>query len=600
MVFTLWCCSLAATAEEKLSLEIRGAEGDLKRNIRHHLKLQDLSCDTDQFRLEAAIRRADKLVSDALRALGYYQGSWQIDYRPIAEENSIRNGTAKNGVSRNSTKQNGQTKKDTPKNNYQKCWQVEVQVIPGDPVLIDTIDIEILGDDQAQQDFAPLLQNLSIKKGDQLNHGAYEKAKNRLLQRGIRLGYFDARLTESQLQVLREDNRATIRLVMNTGQRYRFGDVHFDELPLKPSLLRRYKTFESGDYYDADKLIRFQNNLINSQYFESVIINPGEPAAADQPVDIDVTLTLKTPYESTFGAGFSTDIGPRVNYTLKNRRFSADGKTYEFSSLWSPVQQNLGIQLEKPGKDPVKDKTVWSLGWQKEDTDTANTEGYLAAVSKVSVLNNGWTLTKSLSLLMENYDVAARSDFSTLLYPGIRLSRSQANDPAYPTKGWRLAASIKGGVEKVVSDTSFVQTTLDAKGIVPIMGERLIGRLGLGSTFADNFNAIPASLRFFAGGDNSIRGYDFESLGPEDENGDVEGGKHLVTASIEYDHRIYKDYSAAIFFDTGSAFDNSDFTLYESAGFGARWLSPIGPVRLDFAFPFDGGFRLHLSMGPDL
>lgn len=531
-----------------------------------------MSCNTDKIRVEAAIRSANEPISKSLRALGYYQSQWQLDVIPIPR-----------------------------KNGKPGCWRIQADITPGPPVQVKTVDIELRGNERVQEDFASLLQTLPLKPGDQLNHGAYEKTKSRILQRSIRLGYFDAKLVEKKLLVDREQNQAIIRLVVDSGQRYTFGEVNFDDdLPLKKSLLARYRTFKPGDFYDADKLIRFQNNLINSQYFHSVMINPDEPTGSERPIEIDVALTLKSPYESIFGAGFSTDVGPRVNYTLKNRRFSEDGKTYEFSSLLSPVHQQLGIQFEKPGRDPVKDKTVWSLGWQKEDTDTAETQGYLAEVSKVSVLDNGWTLTRSLSLLTEDYDVADRSDFSTLLYPGIRLSRSQANDPAYPTRGWRLATGIKGGVEKIISDTSFIQTTMDAKGIMPFLGERLIGRLGLGSTFADNFNALPASLRFFAGGDNSIRGYDYESLGPENENGEVEGGKHLLTASLEYDHRIYKEYSAALFFDTGSAFSTSDFTLSESIGFGARWLSPIGPIHLDFAFPLDGGFRVHLSMGPDL
>ena len=98
-----------------------------------------------------------------------------------------------------------------------------------------------------------------------------------------------------------------------------------------------------------------------------------------------------------------------------------------------------------------------------------------------------------------------------------------------------------------------------------------------------------------------MRGYGYETLGPEDATGEVVGGKHRLTGSVEYDYRVWGDFALAGFYDAGNAFDTSDFTFYESAGFGLRWLSPIGPVRVDFAFPLkDGGFHFHLSMGPDL
>jgi translocation and assembly module TamA len=573
LILAVTACSLLLSsrtdARETIHVSIKGIKGELSRNVRHHLSLTGLPCDAGEPSVNSALRRAQNEISAGLRALGYYQGTWQTEYQ--AAEN-------KNG---------------------DDCWRVTIRVDPGKPAVVELVDLDLQGEARTDPEFQSLLSTIAIEPGQQVDHGKYEAAKKTLRQRATHYGYFDAQFIASELKVNTETNTASVTLVFDSGRRSHFGAIHLPDVPLEKSLLQSYQTFRPGDPYDAEKLINFQNNLINSQYFESVFINPSEPDANGE-IEITVDLTLKSIYESIFGAGFSTDIGPRVNYTLKNRRFSSDGKQYEFSSLWSPVQQRMGIQLTKPGEDPIHDKTIWSLGWQKEDTDTSKTESYLAEVSRLTLLDNGWTLTRSLSLLAEEYDISDRSDFSTLLYPGVRLSRSQANHPAYPTKGWRLTAGVKGGVEKIVSDTSFAQATVAAKGILPLFGGRMIGRTGLGATFADNFNAIPATLRFFAGGDNSIRGFDYQSLGPRDSKDKVVGGKHLATASIEYDHRVYEDYSAALFFDTGSAFDNSEFTFYESVGIGARWLSPIGPIRLDFAFPLDGGFRLHLSMGPDL
>ena len=567
-------------AQDNLNLEIHGGSKSLKTNIRRHLDITELPCNISELHLRNTLKNADTAISAALRALGYYQGSWAIDREWLAANNGNK---AKNGG-----KKSG-------------CWRVNVHVTAGDPTVFNEVRIDIIGAGSADPAFTDILATLPLKQGQQVNHGKYEASKKILRQRAANLGYFSGAFKEQRLAVDSERNTASATLIYESGERYRFGAIHYAPVALNPEFLRRYQTFVPGDFYDAAKLIAFQSNLINSQYFDSVSVNQSDPDPETGTVNMAVDLSLKSRFESTFGAGYSTDIGPKVSYVLKNRRFGKDGDTYQLSSQWSPVQKNAGVQLQQPGADPVKEKTLWSLGWQSEDTDTTNSSSYLAEVSQVRLLDNGWVFTRSLSLLYENYDVGDDSSSSILFYPGINMARSRANDASYPTRGWRLSSGLRGGIEDLLSDTSFVQGTVDAKVIAPLFGGRIIGRSGLGATHVEDFSALPTSLRFFAGGDNSVRGFDFRTLGPTNDEGDVVGGKHLITASVEYDHRVYKDYSAAVFYDTGTAFDTSQFTLYESVGVGARWHSPIGPIRIDFAFPLkEGGFRLHLSMGPDL
>jgi len=111
---------------------------------------------------------------------------------------------------------------------------------------------------------------------------------------------------------------------------------------------------------------------------------------------------------------------------------------------------------------------------------------------------------------------------------------------------------------------------------------------------------LPVSVRFFAGGDNSVRGYGYEELGPTNDEGDVVGGRHLLTGSVEYNHPVVGRWSLAAFMDAGNAFDTfNDYEVFRGVGTGVRWRSPIGPIRVDVARPVDepGNFRLHISMG---
>jgi translocation and assembly module TamA len=128
----------------------------------------------------------------------------------------------------------------------------------------------------------------------------------------------------------------------------------------------------------------------------------------------------------------------------------------------------------------------------------------------------------------------------------------------------------------------------------------------MGATAIDDILELPGSKRFYAGGDTSIRGYGYEELGPLNSLGQVIGGKYLLVGSVELDHKLSDKWSVAAFYDTGNAlndFENLSDKIAEGAGVGVRWLSPVGPVRVDFAWALTDpytGFRLHLVIGPDL
>ena len=117
------------------------------------------------------------------------------------------------------------------------------------------------------------------------------------------------------------------------------------------------------------------------------------------------------------------------------------------------------------------------------------------------------------------------------------------------------------------------------------------------------FEKIPASLRYFTGGDQTVRGYAFNSLGPRNSKNQVAGGHYLLIGSAEVDHRIGEKLGAAVFYDIGNAFDNINERFNQGVGIGARWYSPVGPIRVDLAYALSASgivFRIHVNMGPDL
>lgn len=588
----LYSLCLNVMADDSVKLAINGGNNKLQENIRAHLAFNDISCDLSEIKLRGRLRGSDQKISEALRALGYYHGHWTLS--------KVKTGTV------NSAEKNGLISAVNPlkllkKNPESRCWQLQLELNPGAPTNIAILDVRIEGEGDADPVFSNYLASLPTKVGNKLLHSDYDEIKKQISQRARNAGYFDGKFSQHSLDINTDTNTAAITIIFQSGWRYRFGAIEFGPSLLNESLLRRYLPFQTAAPFEADKLITLQNNLISSNYFSSVNVDQDTPDANSNTIATHITSTPKKQYETTAGIGASTDTGPRVSYGLKNRRFNADGDTYQINSQYSPVLSNLGYQYSQAGVKPLTDKTVWSTGVQKKDTDTSKSTSYRAEVALISLAGSGWIQTLSLKFLHENFDIAGVNNTSTLLMPGIAFARSKANDRRYPTLGWRVTAAARGALDGVVSDVSLAQFELDGKTILPLLGGRLISRGGLGITALNDFSELPASLRFFAGGDNSVRGFGYESLGPENSDGEVVGGKHRLTGSVEYDHRVWGDFALATFYDAGNAFDTRDFTFYSSVGVGFRWFSPIGPIRVDFGFPLkDGGFRFHLSMGPDL
>ncbi len=200
--------------------------------------------------------------------------------------------------------------------------------------------------------------------------------------------------------------------------------------------------------------------------------------------------------------------------------------------------------------------------------------------------------------------VGVDEGISRLFLPGLAWERTRADDRIFTRDGYRLRFIVRGAHEDVLSTTTLLQLKGDVKYIRPL-GERMrfIARAGAGRTYTDEFHELPATLRFFAGGDQSVRGYDYESLGPRDAEGHVSGGEITVVGSTELELMFLKSWGVAAFFDAGNAFStSSSWTFEKGTGAGLRWLSPVGLIRVDGAYAVGtpNMVRLHIGIGPDL
>lgn len=564
-------CFVPALAWAALAVEVRveGIDGELYDNVMQRLTLETERTHPllEEHRLRRLHQRAEAEIREALRPFGYYRAE-------VAATLGERDGG----------------------------WLALYRITPGAPVRVRELALELDGPAAQDPAFLAWRAAFPLRMGEVLQHAPYERAKRELLQLARDRGYFEARLVQQALEVTLADNSARVVLHLVSGPRHVFGPVRFDAVVLNEELLRRYLTFAPGEPFDAERLFELQRALADSDYFEFIEVRAEPETAAAGQVPVEVRLRLKPPTRYTFGLGYGTDTGPRISLGMEQRRVNRDGHRLNVETTFSEIQSGVRAVYRIPLARPSSDFLSFSGGWEREDLDTSTRET-LTVGAGLTLMLARWQRTLALTVHNERYTVADQSDVTTLVLPSANWQRVEADDRLFPTQGWRLGAELRGASETLGSDASLLQGILRAKAVLPFAGGRLITRADLGASQTPHFERIPASLRFFAGGDNSIRGYAYKSLGPTNADGEVLGGRHLAVASAEYEYYFGPRFGAALFYDAGNAFDNEDFEVMKGAGAGLRWRLPFGALRLDVASPVHEAkpeWRLHLTVGPDL
>ncbi|MBS3805428.1 MAG: outer membrane protein assembly factor [Oleiphilaceae bacterium] len=557
----------AMASGDQLEIRLDGDFPALRQNVKAFLgEVEDRNAD----RLRRFADQSTPEVERALRALGYYQPdiNWEV-------------------------------KKDDPP-------KLTLTIKPGKPVRIKTRTVEVRGPAAEDDSFAPIPREW-LKVGDVLNHSDYESVKGTIRNHARRLGYFDGRFTESRLRVDPEALAAHITLIYESGQRFRLGDVSFEEgHGFDEDLLRRFVQFESGSRYHADKLAELNSDLSNSGYFAQVIVDASPQDAKDQSIPVVVRLSRRERRSVSAGLGFSTDVGPRVRGTWTEHWINPQGHRRHLETELAAPRQSLSTWYEIPLDPPMTDSLRFTGGYQREDIEDVESERVSVGTQWEHGMDNGWKRILSLRWEGERFQIGNNpTEQSSLLLPGVSYSKLSADSPMDPSRGYRLQVEAVGGNRDLFSDVDVAQLTGLARGLMTVgNGHRFLARFKAGAVATNDFSNVPPSLRFFAGGDQSVRGYAYQTLSPEDAAGNEVGGRYLLVGSFEYQFPLTDTWRLAAFVDEGNALDDFSDPLATGVGVGVRWVSPVGPIRLDVAKGLDdefgGGFRVHFSMGPEL
>ncbi|MDX1574173.1 MAG: autotransporter assembly complex family protein [Methylophaga sp.] len=482
-------------------------------------------------------------------------------------------------------------------------WLATYEVGVGEPVRITDLQVTVSGAAEQDVAFQKLLADFPLKTDERLRHARYESAKKTILRLASERGFFDGKLTCSKVEVDTDNNTASVCLKYESGDRYRFGEIIYPDTVVSEDLLRRITPFKTGDPYRADKVLALRNNLNNSGYFDEINARTLSEQRADGQVPVEIIVSADEKHRYSAGLGYGTDTGARMSLGWQNRYINDRGHRLSADMRLSEIVNRIGADYQMPFWSENIQLVGVNADYLEENTDTSESRSYTLG-SYYQRERWGWEETGSIKLLQEDFDIADDSESALLLIPGITFARTWADDSVYTRRGGRFSMSLSGASESLLSDISFAQVVLRGKYIHGLTdNSRLITRAKIGATSVSDFDELPSSLRFFAGGDNSIRGFDYESLGPENDKDEVVGGRYLAVGSIEYENMFYGNWGAAVFTDFGNAFNDWSETIEYSVGFGVRWRSPVGLIRVDIAQGIsdaDKPIGLHIVIGPDL
>jgi translocation and assembly module TamA len=592
----LLCMLLPVALADDVDVSIKGISDPLATNVRKSLSLAAKHKKSwSGAKIQRLYRLAPGEIKTALQPYGYYNPVTKRTLKPPQDAN--------------------------------KTWQAIFQIDHGPATTVTRLHLGAQGPGSQRPAIQKALHQTHLAKGKRLVQSDYTATKSALYNAAYQAGYLDAHFAQSAIRVNPKTNTAEIDLVLDTGPRYYFGRVRFNQHLLNDAFLHRFVPFAPGQPFNAQSLTNLQLALTDSDYFSAVSINaqrnnarrhaviepwfydllypPPDPLENIGQLRVPVVVTAKPskPQSYRISAGYGTDTGPRLGLGVKLRHINRSGHQFHVNLRASRIRQTLQSAYDIPIENVATDKLSFTGHITNEVYVDISSVNYGIG----AIRDTGWKLGRIrayIDLQREDYDLkdGAGTRHSVLLFPGYTMTLRRADNLLNPHKGISLTADVHGGSSAVASSTNFVRGDLRGAGIWPVTHKlRLVLHGEFGASAVSDFAKLPPSQRFFAGGERSVRGYSYQSISPTNRHNDQIGGQYLAVGGIETDYWVYKNYGIAAFYDVGDAADSLDFHFRQGVGIGFRWASPVGLVRLDLAHPLNHSHtpvRVGFSLGP--
>jgi translocation and assembly module TamA len=589
----LLCWLAVPLARADIDVEVRGVDDQLAKNVLAYLSLQRYkdTSDLDDQTIERMHGLVEREVQAALKPFGYYDPEVRSEVMSSGRGN----------------------------------WHVTVDIKTGLPVILDEVSVEVMGPGAADPLFQRITRNPPLHRGDRLQHALYEEVKSDLQRTAATYGYLDARFTHNELNVDPQARKARVILTMESAERYRFGATSIEQSAVSDALVRRYLRYNQGDPFDLTEVLRTQFALDDSQYFANLEVRPGEPDRENYVVPITIHADPSRRNRYSIAGGYATDTGPRGTLGWHDRRINSLGHRFSVQFEASRVERyNLQSRYVIPIGDPaVENLAFQSTIQQVQLADvTAITQSIGPAITKMT---GDWQWVWFANAMRTTSISAIGTEQDRLVLPGIDLATVPKGYLGEPIFQHPFSLEIRGSDTVLGSKSDFLQLHAQAEQVLGLgAGWHLLLRDEVGVTFVSGFSKLPAVLRFFAGGSNSVRGFPYNSLSPvtdictEGPDGKPlvtgtgacqvvaqavkVGGKDLITGTVEVIRDLPHNLGLATFFDYGNAFDHFGKPLQYSAGIGLRVRLPVVTLGIDIGEPLSvsGRPQLDFNFSPKL
>ncbi len=632
----------AAAAHADIGVTVRGVDRELRANVLAYLSFERYknSRHLDAQIIERLENRVQSEVSAALEPYGYFQPT----VHPTVRQTGAND------------------------------WHVVLEIDPGPPVILRTVDVRVTGPGADDPLFTHITGGLPFHPGERLNEAAYERLKSELLQTAATYGYVEARLTRHEVLVNPRRHSASVALTLATGVRYRFGTTHIRQGAVKNGLVRRFLRYRPGQLFDLTQVLRTQFVLDDTGYFSDLEVVPGTPDKARHTVPVHIRAKPSRRNVYSFAAGYATDTGARGIISWQDRRVNEEGDRmsvdleaaqltkYSLQSRYiipigDPATENLTFTASVEQRDlaavTARTMTVgahltrvtgnWQTVWFIDAVHTTGTVD--SPICPVGTLGPGGQSCGITSTDRVKAPIAIASVVGNMLVPGVDITSLPSGYFGEPIFEHGVSIEVRGSHGALGSKADFVQLRVAFERVFSLAhGWHLLLRDAFGATAASHFNSMPPVMRFFAGGEGSVRGFEYNSLSPAQTffaTGVYQitdpstktttdytcyagtstpakavnpvqcpmlpqqiGGKDMISGTVEIDRNLPHNLGIAAFFDYGNAFNSFHIPhlLQYGAGIGFRVRLPVMTLGIDVGEPLSqpGSPRLYINFSPRL
>jgi translocation and assembly module TamA len=488
---------------------------------------------------------------------------------------------------------------------------VKMTVDPGQRTAVSSVDINVNGAVATEdpQRLAALRSSWSLPSGQAFRQEDWDAAKDQGLQILQKTRYAAARLTDSQARIEADQHEAQLSANYDSGPAFTLGELQISGTKRYPAqIIRNVNPLSVGEPYSAERLLALQRQIQNTPYFSNAIVGIDDDPAHPDMTPVKVQVSEFPAQRIRTGVGYSTDTGAQVegrysHYNVFNRAWTFDSQI--------KLEQERQYGMLELGMPPDSKGFVNSINTSQDRTTLEGVDlrsfrvGLKRARSR-EFYDTAYTLDYYSDQLQQENGAVLPPDTVTApgthhaLVPGFSWARRDVDDLIFPRRGHLLSLQVGAALKGLLTDQTFTRINARYRLYLPV-GKRdvMIFRTEGGAVFTKGSSSeVPASLLFRAGGSDSVRGYDYQSIGNE-KDGTVYPDKYLFTASAEYQHWYTQQWGGAVFYDVGTAADNwSDKQFFTGTGFGVRYRSPVGVINADLAYGVQAKqFRPHISLG---